>query len=131
MFTSTATPSTKPNRGDYRRNARHGKVAIILMLAAGAICTAAFLGIRLWPFKPTSVIQALQEASDSHVQIRAFHNTYFPYPGCTLDGVVFARGNNATKPLITIEKLTIRGTYVGIVTHHLSRINAEGMRVLE
>jgi hypothetical protein len=99
------------------------------MLAAAAICTAAFLGIRLWPFKPTSVIQALQEASDSHVQIRAFHNTYFPYPGCTLDGVVFARGNNAAEPLITIEKLTIRGTYAGIVTHHLSRINAEGLRV--
>jgi hypothetical protein len=99
-------------------------------LAASAVCTGAFLWIRFWPFEQQSVIQDLQAASDSQVQIRAFHSRYFPYPGCTLDGVVFVHGTDATTPLITIEKLSIRGTYLGILAHHVSRIAAEGMRVM-
>jgi hypothetical protein len=99
------------------------------MLAAAALGVATLLRSRFWPFEQKPVIQNLQEASDSQVQVRAFHRTYFPYPGCILEGVVFVHGTNATKPLIIIEKLTIRSTYLGILAHHVSLINAEDMKV--
>jgi hypothetical protein len=103
------------------------RTAILLILAA-VLGGIVLLWIRFWPFEQTAVIQDLQEASDSSVHIRTFHKTYFPYPGCTLEGLVFIHGT-AAKPLITIEKLTIRGEYVGIFRHHVSRITAEGLRV--
>jgi AsmA-like C-terminal region len=112
-----------------RRNPRLGRTALVVfVLTASVVCTAAVLMIRFWPFTQTSVTQALQEAGDSRVQIRSFHSTYFPYPGCTLDGVVFVHGAG-TEPLITIEKLTIQGAYLGILAHRITRMTAEGMRV--
>ena len=84
---------------------------------------------RFWPFTQASVTEALQEAGDGRVQIRAFHSTYFPYPGCVLDGVILVHGNGATTPLIAIEKLTIQGSYFGILAHRISRLTAEGLRI--
>lgn len=98
------------------------------MLAA-SVCGAAFLWIRFWPFAEESLVQNLQEASDSRVQVQGFHHIYFPYPGCVLDGVVFVHGSNTATPLITIEKLTIRSTYLSVFANHVSLINAEGMHV--
>jgi hypothetical protein len=46
-----------------------------------------------------------------------------------LEGVVFVHGTGTTKPLITIEKLTIQGAYFGILAQHITRMTAEGMRV--
>jgi hypothetical protein len=99
------------------------------MVVAAVIGMAALLSSRLWPFKQKSVIQDLQDATDSRVSVRAFHRTYFPYPGCSLDRVIFVHGTDATTPLITIEKLTIRGSFFGILADRVSRITAEGMRV--
>ncbi len=107
-----------------------GRVALIaFVLTASLVCVAAVLAIRFWPFTQASVIEALEESGDSRVQIRGFHSTYFPYPGCTLDGVVFMHGTNATTPLITIEKLTIQGEYLGILAQRIRRVTAEGMRI--
>ncbi len=83
---------------------------------------------RWWPFERATVIENLQEASDSQVHARAFHRFYFPSPGCVLDGVVFVHGAEA-RPLITIDRLTIRGSYTGILAGHVTRITAEGLRV--
>lgn len=63
------------------------------------------------------------------MQVRAFHRTNFPFPGCILEGVVFYHGSGVGKPLITIEKVTIRGTYLGLLSKRVSRITAESMRV--
>jgi AsmA-like C-terminal region len=101
---------------------------IVFVFTAFLVCTAAVLVNRFWPFTQASVIEALEESGDSRVQIRGFHSTYFPYPGCTLDGVVFMHGTNAM-PLITIEKLTIQGAYLGILAQRIRRVTAEGMRV--
>ncbi|PYX58337.1 MAG: hypothetical protein DMG76_09330 [Acidobacteria bacterium] len=104
-------------------------MALILILAAATLCVAVLLWSRLWPFAEAPVLQNLREASDSQVQVRAFHRTYFPFPGCILEGVVFYHGSGVGKPLITIEKLTIRGTYLGLLSKHAGRITAESMRV--
>jgi AsmA-like protein len=85
--------------------------------------------MELWPFQQKAVVQDLQQASDSQVRLRGFRRTYFPAPGCVIDGVEFYHGTNAATPMITIQKLIIRGSYFGVVTRSLSNITAEGLRV--
>lgn len=84
---------------------------------------------RLWPFEQGPVLQDLKEASDSSISIRGFHRTYFPAPGCVIDGLAFRHGDAIAQPLIAIEKLTIRGSYLGILTQHVPLIKAEGMHI--
>jgi hypothetical protein len=130
MFAPVAVPPARTKEANHHRTARLGaRVAAAFVLAAAVACAAAFLLMRFWPFTQASVTEALEEAGDSRVQIRTFHSKYFPYPGCTLDGVVFVHGNEAAEPLITIERLTIQGAYFGILAHRISRITAEGMRI--
>src|SRR5450755_1377447 len=128
ISTPTAPLLTVPAR---RQGGRPGRAAVIvLVVLAAAVCLAVFFGIRYWPFEQKAVIQDLAEASDSQVQVRTFRNTYFPYPGCTIEGIVFVHGSNSAKPLITIEKLTIQGTYSGMLERRVSRMVAEGMRIV-
>lgn len=93
------------------------------MVAMGLV-----LWTELWPFQQKPVVKNLEQASDSQVRLRGFHRTYFPSPGCVIEGVEFYHGDSST-PLITIQKLTIRGSYVGIVTRRLSGITAENLHV--
>src|SRR5260370_14363233 len=127
---SVAVPSATRLRTRQRRGlGRSRRRALILILAGATLCVAVLLWSRLWPFTEARVLQNLREASDSQVQVRVFHRTYFPYPGCILEGVVFYHGSGAGRPLITIEKLTVRGTYLGLLSKRVSRITAESMRV--
>jgi hypothetical protein len=100
-----------------------------VILIAAFTYASALLWRRYWPFKPQPVVEDLERAADSHVQVRGFHRTYFPYPGCVLDGVVLTRGTDSAKPLIVIEKLIIQSTYLGVLSGHVNRITAEGMHV--
>jgi hypothetical protein len=50
--------------------------------------------MELWPFEQKPVVQELQEAGDSTVRVRAFHRTYFPSPGCVIEGLEFYHGAN-------------------------------------
>jgi hypothetical protein len=108
------------------RFTRSQKAIAIAALLVGA---AVILRTRLWPFEQGPVLQDLAEASDSSITIRSFHTTYFPAPGSVVDGLVFHHGEPNTRPLITIERLTIRGSYLGTLTQHVPLIIAEGMHV--
>jgi hypothetical protein len=84
-----------------------------------------------WPFKKQAVIDALQESSAQSVRVDRFYRTYFP-PGCVSEGIRFLHGKNKDEPpLITIQKLTIQGSYARIFTfqRHLPLVRVEGMRV--
>ncbi|MGC2446186.1 MAG: AsmA-like C-terminal region-containing protein [Candidatus Sulfotelmatobacter sp.] len=96
---------------------------IVLLLVVGGVVAA-----KYWPFSRQAVIENLAEASDSNVTIRGYKPTYFPSPGCILDGVEFRHGDQKAQ-FITIEKLTIEGSYSGILTGHIPRIIADGARV--
>jgi hypothetical protein len=104
---------------------------MLFIIAVAVVGVAAWVALswsRVWPFTETAVVQDLSEASNSTVTIRKSHQTYFPVPGCVLEGVEFHHGpDNWT--LITIEKLTIEGSYSGILTKHIPRIRAEGGHV--
>ncbi len=83
---------------------------------------------RYWPFSEAEVLQDLREASDSQVKVRSFRETFFP-PGCVLEGVVFFHKIGELKPLITIEKLTVEGSYAGLLAQRVSKIVADRMIV--
>lgn len=98
------------------------------MIAAVAVCLVALVGSRIWPFAERPVVENLSEASESTVSVRSFHRTYFPFPGCVLDGVIFRHGPES-RTFITIERLIVRGSYLGIFTRHIPLITAEGGHV--
>src|ERR1700686_3120449 len=100
-------------------------VVLVLLVLGGA----AFFWRRYWPFERQPVIEDLEQAGDSHVTIRNFHRTYFPYPGCVLDGVVFTRGENSPHPLITIDRLTIQSSYLQVLRSRVNHLTAEGLHV--
>src|SRR5579871_6360394 len=90
-------------------------VVIVLGLAASLILLA-----RNWPFSEAAVIQALQDRFARQVQIGAFHKTFFP-PGCVAEGVHFLhRKRKDLPPLITMDSLRIRGSYLGLLSIHKS-----------
>ncbi len=128
MSSGAATPPSL-NRAEPPATTRKAKIVLVVTVAVALVGTLAFLGQRYWPFEQKPVIDDLEEASDSHVQIRAFRRTYFP-PGCVLDGVAFIHGSHSVEPLIVIERLTISSTYLGVLQNRVNRITAEGMHVL-
>ncbi|HMH07363.1 MAG TPA: AsmA-like C-terminal region-containing protein [Terriglobales bacterium] len=84
-----------------------------------------------WPFSREAVVKELEDASQSRVEVGAFHGTYFPRPGCILEHVTFRHNPKAgTPPLITVERLRIEGTFSGLFMKHIKRIGAEGLRIL-
>ena len=130
MSSVTPAPAQGSQAERQRRRRRAAKlVALSVILVCVAVGATVFGLSRAWPFSLVQVLQNLQEASDSQVQIRAFHQTYFPAPGCILEEVSFRRGSSETKPLITIVRLTIRGSYLGLLSQRVRRITAEGMRI--
>jgi hypothetical protein len=102
---------------------------MLKLVVAAVLCIVLLLWVELWPFQQKPVVQNLEEASDSKLRLRAFYRTYFPFPGCVLEGLEFNHGSNTGKPLITIGKLIIRGSYFGILSRRLTRITAENMHV--
>ena len=125
---ASATVPSASHRKEGRRRPLAESWRLLALVALAAVAAAAFVAHRYWPFEPKLVIEDLQEASDSRVTVRAFHRTYFPGPGCVLEGVVFTHGRVA-EPLITIERLTIRTGYLRILSRHINTIEAEGLRV--
>ena len=85
------------------------------------------LYVKLWPFSQKLVIEDLQEATGSTVTVQHYRPSYFP-PGCVLDGVEFRHGRSGFK-LIEIQKLTVEGSYIGILRRHVPRIIATAAHV--
>jgi hypothetical protein len=85
-----------------------------------------------WPFTQNAVITALQERFSSMVEFKTFRGTYLP-PGCVIEGITFHLNNDRNAPaLATVEKLTIRGGYIGLFTSpkRIGQVKVEGLHVL-
>ncbi len=97
-----------------------------LGLSFGAVLLLAFF----WPFKLDAVLKELADESDSKVTAGSFHATYFPHPGCVLENVIFRHNpRSGTPPLITVKRITIRGTFIGIFVRHVKLVLVEGMHI--
>ena len=122
---TTAPPSESGSKSRFGRKKillASGIVALLVVVVAGV-----FLAAR-WPFREAAIIEDLEEAASGKVEIRSFHQTYFPHPGCIAEGVTYRLAPNAS-PFVTVEKLTIESNYLGLLGSHISRIRADGMHV--
>ncbi len=120
--------STRDRHRSETRVKLRKTLLIVALVAAAVLCVAAVLCLKYWPFSERAVREDLAEAADSSVTIRSYHPTYFPSPGCILEGIEFRHGTNQFR-LITIDKLIIEGSFSGILTHHVPRITAVGARI--
>lgn len=96
------------------------------------ILVAGFVLVMLnWPFTRTQVQRDLADATASTITIESFQPTYFPHPGCIANSVTFRRSRDSRVPaLITVQKLTIQGSFVGLLTKYVPVIRAEGAHVV-
>ena len=108
------------------------------ILLAVSILAVVFLAIMAakWPFTREAMTKRLERASSAQVEMRGFHSTYFPFPGCVIDDVVFrqktsAPGQRPAEPIITIRKLTIESTFAGLLSKpgRIKRVIADGLRL--
>ena len=106
-----------------------------LIIGASLIVIAGIVLIVLawnWPYTQQAVTKALQDRFARTVQIRSFRKTYFP-PGCVAEGVSFLhRQRKDLPPLITVQTLSIRGSYNGLFRIHkrVDEVQVEGLHVL-
>jgi AsmA-like C-terminal region len=102
---------------------RHHKLIILGCVVFVALCILGFVYIRILPFSEQAILKELSEASDSQVTAHGYHRTHFPSPGCVLERVEFHKGPKHFM-LVSIDKLVIKGTYLGLLRHHVHHINA-------
>ena len=100
-------------------------LAIAALIIVGLVVV---LYSRIWPYSRESVLQNLSEASDSTAAIQSFHQTYFP-PGCVIYGIEFHHRTDQFA-FLTIQKMIIEGSYIGMLRRHVSRITVVGAKVL-
>ncbi len=129
MVSPTANPPGRIERPGHHAGRISTRLILIALIVSAAICVAALLLSRHWPFGENAVLEDLRESSDSQVSVHSFKETFFPSPGCILDGVFFVHGNGAAKPLITIDKLIVQGDYVELFAHRVRKIVAQGLRI--
>lgn len=98
----------------------------LIVLAAILAAAAVLLAVK-WPFTQARVIERLQQATATSVQIGNFKEEYFPHPGCVARQVTFQQGSHA---LMSIQTLTIRGSFFGLFTRHVTVVRADGTHIV-
>lgn len=107
-----------------RKRIRH-IVAIVVLVVLCVAASGAVLLLHFWPFTESSVRARLGESTAANVKFGSFHEKYFP-PGCVMENVTFQRESSAPA-LISIQRLTISSSFVGLLRHHISQLHAEGL----
>lgn len=98
--------------------------ALFLLIGIAILC-------RHWPASRKAVLQDLEDVSMSKVQFGAFHSSYFPNPGCTIENVRFQHNPKpGAAPLITAQRITIKSSFWGLFAKHVKSVRVEGMHVL-
>jgi hypothetical protein len=123
---STMTPTTIAASTRKPR-----KVIRVIALAGGvALLSGVVLLCARWPFREQAVLQDLQRASMCKVQIGSFHGRYFPRPGCVLEHVTFQHNPQpGTAPLITAQRITIQGSFLGLFARRVSSVRVEMLHI--
>jgi hypothetical protein len=124
---SAATASAAQS-GQIQPRHKHRVLSVAaILLAAVVLAVIIFANSRWWPFSEQNVLEELQESSDSQVHVRHFSRTYFPSPGCILQGLVLTRSANDATPFIAVRTLKIEGSYPGIIWQSIRRMTIEGL----
>jgi hypothetical protein len=132
MSTSIAPPQMTARTGTKSQLLRW-----ICFGVGACICIFVIVFALKWPFTRAALIQRLEQASSAKVEIHGFRSTFFPYPGCIAENVVFLQNGSPSRagqqviPAITIRKLTIESTLAGLLSKpsRIKKIIADGLRV--
>jgi hypothetical protein len=119
-------------RGIFPRRWILVSAAVVAVVAVVGLASAAILLTLNWPFTQTAVTKALQDRFARDVKISKFRTTYFP-PGCVAEGIEFLhRQRKDLPPLITVQTLTIRAGYSGLLRIHkqVNDVQLAGLHVL-
>ena len=122
--------ATQPRVDDFPATRKSGAkkwLVVGLVVLAAIIAAAALLLAIKWPFTRQRVTESLEQATATKVRIGSFKAEYFPHPGCVAGQVTFQA--KQTQPLMTIRTLTIRGSYFGLFTKHISLVRADGTQI--
>jgi hypothetical protein len=107
-------------------------ILVSAAVLAVAVATGAILLALNWPFTQAAVTKTLEDRFVRDVKIRKFRVTYFP-PGCVTEGIEFLhRQRKDLPPLITVQTLTIRASYSGLLRIHklINDVQVAGLHVL-
>lgn len=105
----------------------HGGRRVLWIIAACVLCAVLIGSILLathWPFTQAAFTKRLEQDAQGHVAMTSFRETYFPHPGCIAEGVTIER--DASSPRLTIRRLTVAGSYIGLLAQYIPRVVAEG-----
>ena len=119
-------PSNGPQDERSRRPIQLPRKAlwIAAVVVAVILVVGGWLFATHWPFTRAALIRSLEQDSQAQVEIGTYRETYFPHPGCVAENVVIHR--DASSPQLTIRRLTIVGSYLGMLDRHIPRVIAEG-----
>ena len=107
----------------------------VLPVAAVLLVALLIGGIVLythWPFSKHNVTQSVQADWPGKIIVQHFHRTYFPHPGCVLEGVTLTKGADTSPvPLVTIQRVTIKANYHDLLLRpgYISEILLEGLKI--
>ncbi len=119
---SAGTIASLP-RGNQRRT-------VIMLIVLACVVVAMILAALKWPFNERAVLEALKQQSGSEVQVGSFRNRFFPRPGCVAEQVSFRHpGDLKGQPYLTIQRLAITTSLIGLLTNHIDFIRADGFHV--
>src|ERR1700731_4813245 len=114
---------------------RFDKPSRWILVSAAVLASAVVFGATLlalnWPFTEAAVGKALEDRFATDVKIRNFRSTYFP-PGCVAEGIEFLhRERKDLPPLITVQTLTLRTGYSGMLRIHklVNDVQVAGLHV--
>jgi hypothetical protein len=103
-------------------------VLVVTLAAIGLVVLA-----RHWPFSQQRVIDALQDDFHGTVTFRAFHETFFPHPGCVAEGATLVRPGfpDGSPPFVSAQKFIIRAHYIDFLLRpsYIARVELEGLRI--
>ncbi len=116
------SPAAATTTGSMRRFGRAAWIAAAMVVVLVVVGVAVLA--RHWPFTRAALTSSLEQDSQAKVEIGAYRETYFPHPGCVTENVVFER--DASSPKLTIRRLTIVGSYLGMLGRYIPRVIAEG-----
>ncbi len=126
------TRAIRPTRNGAARRWILVSAAVVAVVVLVGVAAGAILLATNWPFTQAAVTKALEDRFVRDVTIRKFRVTYFP-PGCVAEGIAFLhRERKDLPPLITVQTLTIRAGYSGLLRIHkqINNVQVAGLHVI-
>jgi hypothetical protein len=123
------TKQTSEARGTVTKKRWLVPLAAVILLA---VLIGGILLATHWPFSSQKVMQAIHQDWPGKISVQHFDRTYFPHPGCVLDGVTLTRGTDTSgPPLVAIRRVIIKANYHDLFLRpgYISSIVLEGLKI--